>query len=271
MKIMLERNNSGCHVGSAAVWQYLTSLIHAEEDLTLAGSIEESDCLIINGEGTMHDGLGNPGVIAILNMIKHAKDLGKRVYLINSVWQNMTCPQADFIKLCDSVFVREVISFNEIKSIRPDAKISIDLSYFAPIVKPKMLMRDIAVGGFYDDSIGWTAKPFLLSKGYKDIYIRDSISWQDYIDKLSVAKLLVTGLHHEAIAAMKLRIPFVAFKGNTDKVLGIIKMSAANIPVANNVGELFSNIDNLPPQKEYDKLFDFLENEKPFNLNFLRT
>ena len=266
MRIMLEGNHSGCHAGSAAVWEYLTSLIHTE-GFNAASSIVESDCLIINGEGSMHDN----GGIHKLEMIALAKHLGKQVHFVNSVWQNMACPEVDFIKLCDSVFVREAISFNEIKSIRPDAKISIDLSYFVRIIKPKTLMRDIAVGGFFNNSLGWSVKPILLAKGYKDIYIRDSISWQDYIDKLAVAKLLVTGLHHEAIASMKLRIPFVAYRGNTDKVLGIIKMSGADIPVANNAEELFFNIDNLPPKKEYDKLFDFLENEKPFNLKFLRT
>ena len=266
IKVALEGNHSGCHVGSEAVWNYLLSLAEAE-GVELVQDWEHCDCLIINGEGTMHDNTG--WAIEKLNRIKQAKDSGKQVHLVNSVWQNMTCPEAQFVKLCDSVFVREAISFNEIKSITPDAKISIDLAYFSPISKPKTLMRDIAVGGFFDRSLGWSVKPVLLAKGYKDIYIRDSISWQDYINKLAVAKLLVTGLHHEAIAAMKLRIPFVAYRGNTDKVLGIIKMSGANIPVANDPNELFSNIDDLPPQKEYDKLFDFLENEKPFDIKFI--
>ena len=79
-------------------------------------------------------------------------------------------------------------------------------------------------------------------------------------------KSYVSGFHHEAVAAMKLRIPFIAYRGNTDKVLGIIERTKADIPVACTSEELLFNIQNPPPHREYEKLFDFLEQQKPFDL-----
>jgi hypothetical protein len=71
------------------------------------------------------------------------------------------------------------------------------------------------------------------------------------------------------MACCKLRIPFVAYRGNTDKVLGVIQRAGADIPVASTGSELAYNIKNLPPVEQYKKLFDFLENQKPFALEDL--
>ena len=257
MKILLHGNHSRWHVGSEAVWARMNQLIEGEGGVELAENLKECDCLIINGEGTMHDNKGIPK----LKLGKRAKDLGKQVHFINSVWQNMTAPETEFIKEFDSVFVRELISFNEIKSIRPDAKIATDLAYDFPVVKPKLTRSKIVATAGAGIKRG--------DKGIVRASIRDCSSWQEYIDLLTDAKCLYTVWHHEVLAACKLRIPFVAKRGNTDKVLGIIKRAKVNIPVADNIKELNSYIDNPPPQEEYNKLFNFLENQKAFTLRSL--
>ena len=89
------------------------------------------------------------------------------------------------------------------------------------------------------------------------------------MNALSVSNFFVSGKHHEFFAACKLRIPFVAYRGNTDKVLGVIKRAEANIPVASTPEELKFNINNPPDIGEYNKLFDFLDKQKPFKLEDL--
>ena len=257
MKIFLYGNHSRCHVGSVAVWARMNQLVKEKDEVELAENMKKCDCLIINGEGTMHDNKGIPK----LKLGKKAKDLGKQVHFINSVWQNMTAPETEFIKEFDSVFVRESISFNEIKSIRPDAKIATDLAYDFPIIKPKLTRSKIVA----------TAGAGIKRED-GDIFrvsIKDRSTWQEYINLLTDAKYLYTIWHHEVIAACKLRIPFIAQRGNTDKVLGIMKRAGVDIPVANNKSELHSYIDDPPPQEEYDKLFDFLENQKTFTFTDL--
>lgn len=264
MKIHVIGEHSRWHCGSKAVTQYLHLLVE-KHGFTLVDNGSDADCILINGEGSLHDNL-HLDKLALGFLFKSK---GKKVHLINSVWQNMNFSGVEVIKSFDSVFVRELISYNEIKAIRPDAKIATDLSYFLPIVNPVMLRSETIVGGFFkrdaEGDFGWLKK----TKGYRRVNIKSYNLWQDYLNDLASAKLLITGFHHEVIAAIKLRIPFVAHRGNTDKVLGIIQRAGADIPVASKPNELLYNLDNLPSQEEYNKLFDFIAAEKPFDLGDL--
>ena len=259
MKIFLSGNHSSWHVGCVAVWQRLKQLVEEMENVELVSKLDECDCLIINGEGSMHN--NTPNAHSKLDLGKRAKDLGKQVHLVNSVWENMTSPQAEFIREFDSVVVRELNSFNEIKSIRPDARIATDLAYDLPIIKPRLTKEYVvatADKGIRRDD-----------ESIKRISIKDYTSWQRYIDALASAKILYTTYHHEVIAACKLRIPFIARRGSTDKVLGIIQRAGANITVVNSKREFDICIDDPPPFEEYEKLFNFLEEQEPFSLEYL--
>jgi hypothetical protein len=264
MKIHIIGNEGWWHCGSKAVTQYLYLLVE-KHGFTLVDNGSDADCVLINGEGSLHDNL-RLDKLALGFLFKSE---GKKVHLINSVWQNMNLSSVEVIKDFDSVFVREIISYNEIKSIRPDAKIVTDLSYFLPTVDPVMSRSETIVGGFFNTDVGGDFGWLEKTKGYRRVNIKSYDLWQNYLNDLAPAKLLITGFHHEVIAAIKLRIPFVAYRGNTDKVLGIIRRAEANIPVAAKPSELLHNMDNLPPQEEYDKLFDFIAAEKPFDLGDL--
>ena len=271
-KIFIYGDSSHWHAGSKAVIQYLYHLIR-ERGFKVVHSWEEADCVIINGEGSMHDNAGTNWLV----IGNDAKNAGKQVHFINTVWQNMTIPEIEFLKRFDSVIVRELISYNEIKSVRPDASIHTDISYNFPVTIPTRTSEDIIVGGFFGGGEGITYNtqpPTRFPEGSKFLSIKGFPDWQTYLNALASAKFLITGLHHEVIAACKLRVPFIAYRGNTDKVLGIIERAGADIPVARDPFHLALNIKNYllgswPPQKEYDKLFDFLEKEKPFDLTDL--
>ena len=175
---------------------------------------------------------------------------------------------ASQIRRFDTVSVREIISYNEIKKFRPDAKIFFDFSYFLPVNIPKCTYSDNINGGFYYGIPAKISKaPELKNiKNIKTVNIKKFKTWEDYLRGLSSGKILYTGYHHAVIAACKLRIPFIAHRGNTDKVLGIIKMAGADIPVSKTLEEFTYNIKNGPTISEYNKLFDYMEIQKPFLL-----
>ena len=264
MNIHVHGDHSGWHCGSRAVSDYIKYII-SKEGHTLS-SYRDAQCVLINGEGSLHD-----NVCEKIHYGVKAKKSGKEVHLINTVWQNMNHPITQEIKSFDSVCVREVVSHNQIKVIRADAKVCVDLSYFHPVKLPKRTYTEKIYGGSFlkirqTDAWGSIAPLSTLCGGMKKVDIKDFTSWQVYLNHLASCKVLYTGYHHAVIAACKLRIPFIAYRGNTDKVLGIIKMAGANIPVASSPLEFVHNMENPPPKSEYNKLFDFLEAQKPFTL-----
>ena len=264
MNIHLHGDHSEWHCGSAAVSSYIKSII-SKEGHTLT-PYREADCILINGEGSLH----NNKCEKIYYGVKAKRD-GKQVHLINAVWHKMNHPSIQQIKLFDSVCVREIISYNEIKRVRSDTKICVDLSYFYPVKLPPRTYKEKIYGGSFplvQTGGAWRSMVSLgsLCGSIKTVEIKDFNSWQVYINNLASCKMLYTGYHHAVIAACKMRIPFLAYRGSTDKVLGIIKMAGANIPVASTHDEFIHNMKNPPPKSEYNKLFDFLGAQKPFTL-----
>ena len=269
MKILLKGDHSRLHVGSAAVWRRLVQLIEESSNHEIVTK-HDWDCIIVNGEGSLRDLKS----ISKLVLAEKAKKLNKKAYLINTVWQNNKkcshCKRGElhelYLSYFEEVCVRDIISFEEIKSIRPDAKIFTDLSYDLPInISPTNNKYIYGVGGFFYNP-GIKVIKELPQFNFTPIKIKHFSTWEEFLSKLRHVKHYVTGFHHEFIAACKMRVPFSAFRGNCDKVLGVIKRSGAEIPVACNSVELKHNILNPPPQSEYDKLFDFLASQKPFSL-----
>ena len=257
-----------CHCGSNGVTQHIRSLIEADNHVYLdqrSADWREADYILVNGEGSIYGDRGENG--GKLKICRKAKQAGIPSSLINTVWQNITDPTAiDILKNdIDHVVVREAISYNEIKQHRPDAKISSDLAYDIPYtcsVSPTT--KRYGVGGFFN-SPGINFKNIL--PGYKKVNIRQYNDWYDYLDDLQDISYMVTGYHHEVIAACKLRIPFIAYRGTTDKVLGIIKRADVNIDVAETPEQLLSNIKKPINTAEYNKLFDYMESKKSFELS----
>ena len=266
MKIFVHGKHD-CHCGSTAVTERIQALIEASGHTYIdadTGSWNEADYILVNGEGSIYGDRGRDG--GKLKICRRAKKEGISSSLINSIWQNITDPTAiDILKNdVDHVVVREAISYNEIKQHRPDAKIAYDIAYNFPY-KPnsKSKSKTYVKGGFFSSpNIDFDQ----ILNAYTKISIHNYSHWCDYLDDLDGADTLITGYHHEVIAACKLRIPFIAYKGNTDKILGIIKHADVNIDVAETPEQLIDNIKKPIDINEYNKLFDFMESQKPFEL-----
>ena len=246
-----------CHCGSTAVTERIRALIEASGHTYIdidTGNWDEADYILVNGEGSLHDKSPDNTIAGgKLKICRKAKQLGIKSSLINTVWQNNTDPvMIDILKNdIDHVIVREAISYNEIKQHRPDAKIAYDIAYnfpYKPNIKSKS--KTYVKGGFFKSP---KIKFDQILNAYTDICIKDYNHWCDYLDDLDGAETLITGYHHEVIAACKLRIPFIAYKGNTDKVLGIIKHANVNIDVAETPEQLIDNIKKPIDINEYNK------------------
>lgn len=87
--------------------------------------------VVLNGEGTLHDDADR--AFELLGMARHLRGLGKRAFLINSVWQAMGPTMADFLKDFDIVTLRKSASAHAAAPARPDARTVPDLCWLAEL------------------------------------------------------------------------------------------------------------------------------------------
>ena len=257
MKIYIHGDHSGWHCGSKAVIQYLKKII--VDGGHVLSTFTDADCVIINGEGSIHNNRTEK-----LKFGEKALRSNKQVHLVNTVWEKMDDPYIDIINQFNSVTVRELSSYNNIKNIRSDVNICIDLSLFHGSCPEKTNPQDIVYGGTwkYDKKL----HNYIKSLNLNTLDIKQFNDWSQYLSALSRCKLVYTGYHHSVIACCKLNIPFIPYRGNTNKVSGIIEMAGARIPVADNINDFIKYVNNPVPIEEYNKLFAFINKQKPFKL-----
>lgn len=94
-------------------------------------AINKCDTVIINGEGTLHDGNGK----YLLYLGSYAKRLGKEVHLINCVYQNNPKNFLKYIKQFDSILVRESKSQKDLESAGIQSAVAPDLTFITDTSK----------------------------------------------------------------------------------------------------------------------------------------
>lgn len=92
-------------------------------------SLKKCDLVLINGEGTIHH--GSRWGFVLLEAGLFAKTLGKRVFLINAVWQENPEAFSKIARTFDGVFVRESFSKEQLQLNNVAAKVVPDLSFYA--------------------------------------------------------------------------------------------------------------------------------------------
>jgi len=223
-KVRIEGDHSSYHCGSAAVFR---TLIKSVKD---AGGIltnsDNYDLLIVNGEGSMHH--DSNGMIKKLRIIENAISNNKRVFLVNTVWQQNSQKYADILHGCEKIFTREVLSQRTLASQGIKSDVCIDLSYFDVIDEraPAINFEGAVVfTDFYSKEFNtfvWVNSKEIQK--YPSIKM-DTLSWSSMVNSLKTASCLVTGRHHAIYAACKARCPFIAMPGNTHKIEGLIATS----------------------------------------------
>ena len=250
MKVLLLNDTSAYHNGCKVVVEALTKKYGVTDTVTTSvmtsgqfNGIDYSqyDLVVLNGEGSIHDS-ARTGMM-FLSELKLAQWQGVETKLVNTVWQNMSHKFDDVLRKCTEITVREVHSFNEMltHAIIPD--IVPDCSYFVDVPIAQYDHVEIYEGQYWGES----------SSGKYPIINIFNDPWNEIVNKLRNAELLITGRHHEMYAACKAKCRFLIKEGNTWKNKGLLDTVDAKIPW-DIEGVLAGKYD-----KEYQKIWDFLD------------
>ena len=128
--IVLLNDTSEYHYGSAEVVKNIdfnVSYKTPPNRLDLDGVTR----VILNGEGTMH----HDSVTAYLwlQLLKEAQAKNIPTEILNSVWQGMNRSVYKIVRKCENIEVRDVFSYNELKTHGVDSKIVPDRSVRTPV------------------------------------------------------------------------------------------------------------------------------------------
>jgi len=92
--------------------------------------IKQSQIVIVNGEGTMHD--SKRKALKLASSSKYCLENGVTPFLINSVYQNNSKEIADYTKMFEYVFVRESESQKELLKEGIESKVVPDIIFGLP-------------------------------------------------------------------------------------------------------------------------------------------
>ena len=194
--------------------------------------------VIINGEGTLHSDRSHH----LYQIASIAKDLGKRVYLVNAVWQN-NIKGRNMLGFFDGVFVREPKSHREIiKDGFPGAECIADMTFYSRLNEVEMedvneiaieriVVVDSVIGSVSSglsrlcDQIGIKLHCMSILKTSADL---DKMSALGDLSIIKNASLIISGRFHAVALAINLGVPFVAIESNTYKISGLIEAVGLN-------------------------------------------
>jgi hypothetical protein len=244
------------HCGSAAVSEYIRSTL-AEHGFTV--SKRDYDIMLVNGEGSMC--LGCIPVHDKMRQIQTALNEGKRVHLVNTVWQQNPYDYDELLPKLSSVVTREVLSQRDLRTIHGvDSRVFLDFSFFAPL-QPTGNAPDYAGKIVMTDFAKPRSRDFVRYAFDEFVFVNmRGIRWSDFVLGLKTASLLVTGRHHGVCAAIRARVPFVAMPGNSHKIEGLLASANIPIPLVRSPEDIPAAIDEMPSRESlYRELFDWAE------------
>ena len=260
MRVLVYNDTSDYHYGCKEVMQYLYDDIRACGH-ELSDSFSQSDAIVVNGEGTMHHRQNR--AVVILDVMGRALRMNKKVALINTVFQDMSLTDAEVEVLKKSyVSVREVKSQQYLASYGIEADIHLDLSYWRGVPSERLPSKDIVAGEMF------FRPPYKSSHDFTRVNIFEN-DWTKTIDDIALGSMFITGRHHEVYAACIAERPFIALRGNTWKIEGLIETAGVNINTLDGLAtddEIDVEIQNGCPADEFAKLFAWMKNQKRFTL-----
>jgi len=270
-KILFVGNHSSFHCGGEAVSNYLRKEIGTIGDVVEEG--DDYDLLIVNGEGSMHH--ERPTFRKKMAVIAKCLESGRDAFLVNSVWQANSKEHDHLLKKIKRIVVREQMSRDDLKEVHGiDSQVRLDVSFWADIDEAAPARKEhgdkAVVGDFYSDEfmnfVRYTGGPF---RRYSFVSM-EKISWSSFVKELRTASLFVTGRQHGVFAACRAGTPFVALKGNTHKIEGMVNMSGMPIPVCRSPKELSDAVNWAKDNRAaYDDFFAWMRSLPRFTMTDL--
>lgn len=238
MKVILLNDTSSYHSGCSQVISVLSkfykpyAFCKTGQNITKE-LIEDSDLVVLNGEGTLHHDA--PNANKFLGYIKFAQELNKKTHIVNTVWQSMDPNWKSTLEKCEVVEVREVLSKNAIPCA--NARVCLDASiHTSKIVDTDVERKGVLVGGSFFGEL-------LIDYPHEKIDIFKS-NWYQLVNTCSRGQLVITGRHHEMYAAIMARTPVLVIQGNTWKNEGLFHtLNKTNLilePSEKNINDILS-------------------------------
>lgn len=242
----------------------------------VAEKIKDCDWVLVNGEGTFRDEKldHEPGRIRRLREgMELALDMGKRVSLVNSVWCNMDGEWEDVVGGCKDLSAREPASASALEreaDTEVFCEVHPDESYFLPLIFDAEVKqrKGIVMGDIWRWNMPEANQLGLWhSLGCPRTAKLTELPWPAVVNRLRSAELYVTGQHHGVYAACRARCPFVCGKVNTHKLSSLFEWAGVKIPFFSTAAECIEQVGNFHERMdEFEKLFQFLEEQKPWEI-----
>lgn len=255
-KTLLLNNTSKYHKGCAKVIETFTFDDSIETNDSVEVNFSEYSKVILNGEGTMHHTKNgfrrNP--IKFMKALLEAQKAGCETQIVNSVWQEMTNEFDDMLGKCSVIEVRDVLSQRELQ----------EKHHTSSIVKPdRSLIPDVPYEEYehvdvYEGQWFFRKTESYDYPGKQEINIFKQ-SWNEIVNRLRHATVLVTGRHHEAYAAIKAGCKFVVLPGNTHKNEGIY-LNAGVQPI--NTLDKIDDVIAGKYNKEFQKIHEYYNQKR---------
>ncbi len=238
--ILNDTTSEGEHIGCSTVMQNMANL-SAKYNLNIIGTmkndenyerhaavIERADIIILNGEGTLHHDNG----VKFLEIAKSQKEKGKKVFLINSIWEKNP-NNKEYLKYFDLITVRESNSLKEVKNDGANNAINVpDLVFYSKNKADVVIAKNkIAI---FDNVLIDKAQALkeYANKNKYDFYfltnqnINKFNSTNDIIieseNNITNYEFIVSGRFHILCFALKYGIPVLSCSSNTFKIEGLL-------------------------------------------------
>ena len=237
---LINDTDNGTHAGCAAVMRSLRAALAAVPGLDLSGNLksgsfaledaawEEADVIFINGEGSIHH--SSERALFLLTIIEEAKKAGKKVLLVNALFQQYECPQPDILADLALLSVREPRSFAFSRRFGGEPLLLLDSAAdpaFLDDGKAIPLNHGTVIGGSHRH--GLIDEPFEGVRGH--ILTLADASFPDLVATLRGAEIYLTAQHHGVYAAALAGCPFVVTPSNSHKIESFIEWTGLPIPI----------------------------------------
>ncbi|KAF0175494.1 MAG: Uncharacterized protein FD162_465 [Rhodobacteraceae bacterium] len=218
----------------------------------------EADALLINGEGTLHHSTAR--AMLLLAMLDEAKRMGKRVLLVNALFQQYEGPE-DILANLALLTVREPRSAAFARRFGGRPLVLLDSAAdpaFLGLGTPRPLRHGTVIGGAHAN--GLLKSPFAGIAG--DTLAMTDARFEDIVATLRQAELYLTAQHHGVYAAALAGCPFIATPSNSHKIESFINWTGLPIPICLRQDEIESAMAFARRNPSiYVELQDFLRSQ----------
>lgn len=239
--------SSSDHAGCKAVMRSLHKVLSEIQNISVIGSsshdhaavdevaFDAADILLVNGEGTIH----HSGARArfLLRLISRAKRGGKRVMLVNALFQQYEWSDENILDGLSLLTVREPRSARFARKFggSPDTLLdsAADPLFLAEGVAERLSTGRV-IGGFH--AKGLLYDPFAEIEGQR-ITMRKR-NFEDIVATLRGAEVYLTAQHHGVYAAALAGCPFVTTPSNSHKIESFVEWTGLPIPICMSIQEV---------------------------------